>query len=99
MGAPLIKRWIRTIASAKRYRHTGMERDAETGLGYHRARYYAAWLGRWISTDPAGLIDGQNLYCRVSDNPIQFTDPTGTGPMDSLIYADEKALRFQGDNA
>ncbi|NJL73234.1 MAG: hypothetical protein HC888_17690 [Candidatus Competibacteraceae bacterium] len=27
--------------SAKRYRYTGMERDEETGLAYHSARYYA----------------------------------------------------------
>ncbi|MGH9900668.1 MAG: RHS repeat domain-containing protein, partial [Pyrinomonadaceae bacterium] len=28
-------------ASAKRYRYTGKERDEETGLAYHGARYYA----------------------------------------------------------
>src|SRR5690606_38199915 len=30
--------------SLKRYRYTGMEADDETGLRYHSARYYAAWL-------------------------------------------------------
>ncbi|HPG76915.1 MAG TPA: RHS repeat-associated core domain-containing protein, partial [Rhodoglobus sp.] len=35
--------------SAKRYRYTGMERDEETGLAYHTARYYASWLGRWTA--------------------------------------------------
>src|SRR5260370_29016950 len=38
--------------SLKRYRYTGKERDAETGFNYHGARYYAAWLGRWIACDP-----------------------------------------------
>ena len=33
--------------SRRRYRYTGKERDEETGLYYHGARYYAAWLGRW----------------------------------------------------
>lgn len=33
----------------KRYRFTGMERDAESGLQYHSARYYAPWLGRWAA--------------------------------------------------
>lgn len=37
----------------KRYRNTGKEHDEENGLYYHGARYYACWLGRWISTDPA----------------------------------------------
>ena len=39
----------------KRYRYTGKERDEENGLYYHGARYYAPWLGRWTSCDPAGL--------------------------------------------
>ena len=44
--------------SLKRYRFSGKERDDETGLYYFGARYYAAWLGRWTSTDPAGFVDG-----------------------------------------
>src|SRR5690606_38207634 len=46
--------------SAKRYRYTGKERDEETGLSYHGARYYAPWLGRWTAADPAGIVDGFN---------------------------------------
>ena len=64
-------------ASAKRYRYTGKERDEETGLYYHGARYYAAWLGRWTACDPAGSADGFNLYQYVHDNPMGATDPTG----------------------
>ncbi|WP_431970062.1 SpvB/TcaC N-terminal domain-containing protein [Nocardia sp. bgisy134] len=61
----------------KRYRFTGKERDSESGLYYHGARYYAPWLGRWTSPDPAGVVDGPNLYVYVRDNPIKLTDPTG----------------------
>ncbi|MGE3288890.1 MAG: SpvB/TcaC N-terminal domain-containing protein [Pseudonocardia sp.] len=63
--------------SLKRYRYTGKERDEETGLGYHGARYYAPWLGRWTSSDPAGLVDGPNRYAYVRDNPIRLIDPSG----------------------
>src|SRR5262249_52393276 len=35
----------------KRYRYTGKERDEESGLYYHGARYYASWWGRWVSPD------------------------------------------------
>ncbi|MFC3550085.1 SpvB/TcaC N-terminal domain-containing protein [Lysobacter cavernae] len=42
--------------TAKRYRYTGMERDEESGLYGHGARYQAPWLGRWLSCDPAHLI-------------------------------------------
>ncbi len=64
--------------SLKRYRCTGMERDEETGLYYHQARYYAAWLGRWTACDPIGIADDMNLYCYVRDNPLTFIDPKGT---------------------
>jgi RHS repeat-associated protein len=38
----------------KRYRFNGKERDAESGLYYYGARYYAPWLLRWTTADPAG---------------------------------------------
>jgi RHS repeat-associated protein len=62
----------------KRYRYTGKERDKESGLCYHGARYYIPWLGRWTTTDPAGLVDGDNLYRYSTNNPIKFTDTSGT---------------------
>ncbi|BFU91260.1 MAG: hypothetical protein NTAFB01_24470 [Nitrospira sp.] len=62
----------------KRYRYTGMERDEETGLNYHTARYYAPWLGRWQSPDVAGPTAGLCLYEYTSSNPIRYVDPQGT---------------------
>ncbi|MEZ4447241.1 MAG: RHS repeat-associated core domain-containing protein [Polyangiaceae bacterium] len=64
--------------SAKRYRYTGKERDEETGLYFHGARYYAPWLGRWMSADPAGTVDGTNLFAYVRGSPVVLSDPTGT---------------------
>jgi RHS repeat-associated protein len=61
----------------KRYRFAGMERDEESGLTYHGARYYAPWLARWASCDPAGAIDGANLYAYARANPMRFSDPSG----------------------
>ena|GEM_PF-2106962 len=42
-----------------------------------RARYYDADVGRFISEDPAGFVDGTNLYAYVGGNPIKYVDPTG----------------------
>jgi RHS repeat-associated protein len=66
----------------KRYRYTGKERDEETGLHYHGARYYAGWLGRWISCDPLefaqrGPAPGGNTYGYGENSPIVLTDPSG----------------------
>jgi RHS repeat-associated protein len=62
----------------RRYRYTGQERDEESGLYYHGARYYAPWLGRWTSCDPMGISDGTDLYAYVRNNPVATTDSTGT---------------------
>ncbi|KAF1961208.1 SpvB-domain-containing protein [Byssothecium circinans] len=61
----------------KRYRFSGKERDAETGLYYYGSRFYAPWLGRWTNCDPAGTIDGTNLYSYVKLNPVRYKDPEG----------------------
>ncbi|MFC9699955.1 SpvB/TcaC N-terminal domain-containing protein [Streptomyces sp. NPDC056943] len=64
--------------SLKRYRFTGRETDAETGFSHHGARFYAPWLGRWTSPDPAGPdADGPNLYAYARGNPVTLHDPDG----------------------
>jgi RHS repeat-associated protein len=66
------------LSAAKRYRYTGMERDEESGLEYHAARYYLPWLGRWLSADPIGIGDGVNVYGYGRNNSIRNTDKKGT---------------------
>ncbi len=61
----------------KRYRSTGKERDEESGLYYHGARYYAPWLGKWAATDSSGVSDGLNLYVYTKSNSVRFVDPDG----------------------
>ena len=63
--------------SLKRYRYIGKERDEETGFTYHGARYYAPFLARWTSCDPAGLVDGLNVFAYARSNPILFRDTNG----------------------
>jgi RHS repeat-associated protein len=52
----------------KRYRFTGKERDDESGLYYHGARYYAPWLAKWISADPEGPADGIHGSFRANEH-------------------------------
>jgi RHS repeat-associated protein len=61
----------------KRYRFTGKERDEESGLHYHSARYYASWTSRWISADASGPRDGPNLYTYCRNSPLLMSDRTG----------------------
>jgi len=75
-----------TEAKYKTIRYSGKERDA-TGLYYYGFRYYAPWLGRWINPDPAGAVDGLNLYRMVKNNPIVCIDDNGLATVTAqLVY-------------
>ena len=76
----------------KRYRYTGMERDEETGLSYHSARYYSPWLGRWLSPDPSGLKDGLNLFSYSRQNPVIHTDRNGRETAAEMLKADKQKV-------
>ena len=45
--------------------------DEESGLHYNRFKYYDPVAGRYISTDPIGLLGGANTY-------LYPTNPTGS---------------------
>ncbi|MGF6555623.1 insecticidal toxin complex protein TccC [Pseudomonas sp. S30_BP2TU TE3576] len=60
----------------KTIRYSGKERDA-TGLYYYGYRYFAPWLSRWINPDPAGAVDGLNLYGFVGNSPVGRVDRDG----------------------
>ncbi|MCB9230590.1 MAG: hypothetical protein H6581_02960 [Bacteroidia bacterium] len=64
-------------ANLKEYRYLGKEKDALTGLYYYGARYYATWTCRWMNPDPAGTVDGPNLYAYVQGNPVSWKDRDG----------------------
>jgi insecticidal toxin complex protein TccC len=65
--------------SYKTVRYSGKERDA-TGLYYYGLRYYVPWLQRWVNPDPAGQVDGFNLYRMLRNNPMTFFDEYGADP-------------------
>jgi RHS repeat-associated protein len=72
------------VEAPKRYRYNAKERDEESGLYYYGGRYHAPWLGRWTSADPAGVVDGLNLYWYARGNPVALRDPDGHQPAPSL---------------
>jgi RHS repeat-associated protein len=54
---------VRTSSDiANPFMYTGRRLDEETGLYYYRARYYDSALGRFISRDSLGYVDGLSLY-------------------------------------
>jgi len=106
-------RGVRNQSEApKRYRYTGKERDEENGFYYHGARYYAPWLGRWISVDPAmmpapGAKAGKTpeaagegalrrAYVYANDNPMSYVDPDGRE--DKKAQPAAKGLTFSSES-
>ena len=61
--------------------YQGMQYDPITGLYYGRARWYSPSLGRWISQDQVGYVNGANAYQMEMGGPVDRLDPQGNSPV------------------
>ena len=64
-----------SVGNALRYAGRRYVDDAE--LYTMRARWYSPDLGRFLTEDPSGYVDGINLREYVSGSPTNYTDPFG----------------------
>jgi RHS repeat-associated protein len=55
----------------------GIMGERNGGLYQVRHRVYDPHAGRWLQRDPAGFVDGMNLYEYVAGRAALATDPTG----------------------
>jgi RHS repeat-associated protein len=61
------------------YLHQGQRFDGDAGVYWADERVYSPTLGRWLQIDPIGFFSGDNNLVRyVSNNPVLYTDDTGT---------------------
>ena len=51
--------------------------DATTALCHFGARWYDPALGRFLSPDPLGFVDGPNRYAYCAGDPVNYVDPWG----------------------
>jgi RHS repeat-associated protein len=69
-----------TTSMRERKQFTGHERDAES-LDYMHARFYAPYVGRFLSVDPVlgdpARPQSWNRYAYVQNNPIAYVDSDG----------------------
>jgi RHS repeat-associated protein len=57
--------------------YCGYRYDSETGLYHVRNRMYHPLLGRWLTRDPLGYVDGMSLYEYCRGNPATKLDGMG----------------------
>lgn len=89
-GTSVLTARTQSEVDCKTIHYSGKERDA-TGLYYYGYRYYQSWVGRWLSSDPAGTVDGLNLFRMVRNNPMTLRDDNG------LTAITENFSRERGD--
>jgi RHS repeat-associated protein len=55
----------------------GQYRDREIGPLYNYYRNYDPATGRYVQSDPIGLMAGPNTYVYVEAKPVSYADPSG----------------------
>src|SRR3990167_8633341 len=85
---------ITNSALGNPWRYKAKRIDQQIGLIYFGKRYYSPKIGRWISPDPIGNIDGPNLYRFCRNNPLKCVDYFGLA---SETNSDEFSEYFYGD--
>jgi RHS repeat-associated protein len=73
-------------------RFPGQFYDQNAKLYYNYLRDYDPNAGRYIESDPIGLLGSTNTYTYADGNPINFTDPLGLA-----VYVGEHGAAFPSD--
>lgn len=64
-------------AVMNKLRLPGQYYDDETGLHHNVFRDFDPEIGRYLQSDPLGIIDGPNIYVYARSNPLTSSDPLG----------------------
>lgn len=68
---------LSTSGTLPHHQFTAKPYDTGTGQYYFPYRYYAPAMARWTAADPAGTVDGPNVYGYVQNSPIISIDVLG----------------------
>ncbi|MEM7276898.1 MAG: RHS repeat-associated core domain-containing protein [Pseudomonadota bacterium] len=74
-------------------RFPGQLFDSETGLHYNYFRTYDPGTGRYLESDPIGLVGGSNSFRYALSNPMRYTDVLGLLPDCEILSQRFERLR------
>ncbi len=103
--SPFGKATITTETIRFNHRLPGQYLDTETGTHYNYFRDYDPNTGRYLTSDPIGLLGGYNQYAYVDANPINSFDLFGLNSstpgaaalnLDTPLVSLESAIRIGG---
>ena len=72
-----LPQWGEESSQGNPFGFKGLEWDADAELYYVRNRYYDPELGRFITPDPLGYVDGPSMYQFGLNDPVNGSDPLG----------------------
>jgi len=70
--------------------------DQDSRLVYFGSRYYDPEVGRWISPDPLGTLQSEDVYLYCLGNPLTYFDPDGEFaiPIVGIVWGAGAAVTF-----
>ncbi|GAA0921751.1 hypothetical protein GCM10009552_43190 [Rothia nasimurium] len=77
-------------------RFPGQRYDRYTGLFQNGFRDYDPVSGRYVQSDPIGLLGGVSTYSYVGGNPLRYIDPIGLEWQASIGFGATGAFLFGG---
>jgi RHS repeat-associated protein len=81
------------IAFSYTLRFPGQYYDAETLLHYNYFRDYDSHIGRYVESDPIGLLSGLNTYGYVDADPVSQVDRLGLFSWAHHVHMTQNAAR------
>jgi RHS repeat-associated protein len=77
-------------------RFPGQQYDAVVGLHYNYFRDYDPAVGRYVESDPIGLMGGLNTYLYASATPSSLSDPSGMNPATGAVWGGNAGTAIGG---
>jgi RHS repeat-associated protein len=75
-------------------RFPGQRHDNATGMSYNYYRDYDSSTGRYVQSDPIGLMGGVSTFGYVTGNPLKGVDPRGLADVTLELFAAGKIPRM-----